>query len=70
MQSHKSFLDKIMVPCSENVLRNMNTIKPEARKILLTKMAGADERKLKNWRQATHRCWSLLTLPPASLVAY
>ena len=59
-----------MVPYSQNVLRNMNIIKPEARKILLTKMAGADERKLKNWRQATHRCCSLLKLPPASLVAY
>lgn len=58
-----------MVSHSQNVLVSMKMINPEARKILLTKMAGAGERKLRNWRHATDVAGPPM-LPPASLVAY
>ena len=50
VQSHRtvSSLDIIMISHSQNVLRSMNVIKPEAEKILWTKIAGAAERKLRN----------------------
>lgn len=59
-----------MISHSQNVLKNMNTIKPEAGKILLTRWL---EMMRENWGTGDkpHSDVACLPmLPPASLVAY